>query len=191
MLVVVGGDYDGVANPKPAPPPAKQKPDTLLTTSLRRTVQDAKRFTGMDLLVPTHLPPGSSVKYVRLYNVESGDRGKPDALTFVVQLPGFSKLGGNRYMTITQTSMKKPPIVATGTGRDKQGNTTFYNGKSMQRLLWQRGKMTYWISNALDDSLTVATIRDIKTFMVRPGKVKVKKGQRDTAISIAKAGRTP
>jgi hypothetical protein len=93
-------------------------------------------------------------------------------------------------MTITQTNMKKPPIVDTGTGRDRQGNTTFYNGKNMQRLLWQRGAMTYWVSNALDESLTVATIRDIKAFMVRPRKVKVKKGQRDTAIPVTAAGRT-
>ena len=191
VLVVVGGDYDGVVSPKPAARQTKQKPDTVLTTSLRRTVQSAKGLTGMDLLVPTHLPPGSAVKYVRLYNVDRADRGKPNALTFVVQLPGFSKLGGTRYMTITQTNMKKPPIVSTGTGRDQQGNITFYNGKNMQRLLWQRGGMAYWISNALDESLTVASIRDIKTFMVRPGKVKVKKGQRDTAIPVTQKGRTP
>ena len=190
VLVVVGGDFNGLADPKPPPAPVKQKPATILTTSLRRTVQNARAFTGMDLLVPTHLPPGSAVKYIRLYNVDRGDRGKPNALTFVVQLSGNSLLGGYRYMTITQTNMVKPPIVDTGTGRDKKGNTTFYDGKNMQRLLWQRGAMTYWVSNALDESLTVATIRDIKAFMVRPGKVKVKKGQRDTAIPVTKAGRT-
>ena len=191
VVVVVGGDYNGFVAPKPAAKPVKETPDTVLTTSLRRTVQNARAFTGMNLLVPTHLPPGSSVRYVRLYDVERGDRGTPNALTFVVQLAGFSKLGGNRYMTITQTNMKDPPIVDTGNGKDKQGNTTFYNGKSMQRLLWQRGKMTYWISNALDDSLSATTIRDIKTFMVRPGKVRVKKGQRDTQITVTNRGRTP
>ena len=191
VIVIVGADYAGVATPKPAAPPAKQKADTVLTTSLRKTVQDAKRRTGMDLLVPTHLPPGSSVRYVRLYSVDRGDRGTPDALTIVVQLPGFSKLGGTRYMTITQTAMKNPPITETGNCCDKQGNTTFYNGKNMQRLLWKRGAMTYWISNALDESVTATTIRDIKTFMVRPGKVRVKKGQRDAAIRVSETSRTP
>lgn len=191
VLVVVGGDYNGLVNPKPPPAPVKQKPGTVLTTSLRRTVQNARALTGMDLLVPTHLPPGSAVKYVRLYNVDRGDQGKPNALTFVVQLSGNSSLGGNRYMTITQTNMVQPPIVATGTGRDRQGNITFYDGKNMQRLLWQRGAMTYWVSNALDESLTAATIRDIKAYMLRPGKVKVRKGQRDTAIPVTQAGRTP
>ncbi len=191
VIVVVGGDYEGVTTPKPPAAPVKQKPDTVLTTSLRRSVQTAKSLSGMDLLVPTHLPPGSSVRYIRLYNVDRGDRGKPDALTIVVQMPGFSKLGGTRYMTITQTSMKDPPIVETGNCCDKQGNTTFYNGKNMQRLLWKRGAMTYWITNALDESVTATTIRDIKTFMVRPGKVRVKKGQRDTAIRVSETSRTP
>ena len=191
VIVMVGADYAGVTTPKPAAAPVKQKADTVLTTSLRKVVQDAKRRTGMDLLVPTHVPPGSSVRYVRLYNVDRGDRGKPDALTIVVQLPGTSKLGGTRYLAITQTAMKDPPIVETGNCCDKQGNTTFYNGKNMQRLLWKRGAMTYWITNALDESVTATTIRDIKTFMVRPGKVRVKKGQRDTAIRVSETSRTP
>ncbi len=191
VIVMVGADYAGVTTPKPAAAPVKQKADTVLTTSLRKVVQDAKRRTGMDLLVPTHVPPGSSVRYVRLYNVDRGDRGKPDALTIVVQLPGTSKLGGTRYLAITQTAMEDPPIVETGNCCDKQGNTTFYNGKNMQRLLWKRGAMTYWITNALDESVTATTIRDIKTFMVRPGKVRVKKGQRDTAIRVSETSRTP
>jgi LCP family protein required for cell wall assembly len=191
VIVFVGGDYENLVTPKPAPPPAKAKPDTVFTSSLRQTVKNARSLTGMDLLVPSHLPAGSSVRYVRVYNVERGDRGTRDAMTMVVQLPGFSKLGGNRYMTITQTKMKDPPIVSTGTGTDKQGNTTFYNGKNMQRLLWQQGEMTYWISNALDESLSPTTIRDIKAFMVRPGKVKPKKGQRDSAIPVSTTSKTP
>ncbi len=191
VIVIVGADYTGVATPKPPAAPVKQKADTVLTTSLRKVVQDAKRRTGLDLLVPTHVPPGSSVRYVRLYNVDRGDRGTPDALTIVVQLPGLSKLGGIRYLTITQTAMKNPPIVETGNCCDKQGNSTFYNGKNMQRLLWKRGAMTYWITNALDESVTATTIRDIKRFMVRPGKVGVKKGQRDTAIRVSEASKTP
>lgn len=191
VLVFAGADFDGLVTPKRAPPAAKEKPDTVFTTSLRKSVQTARALTKMDLLVPTHLPPGASVKYVRLYNVDRGDRGNKDALTFVVQLPGFSKLGGTRYVTITQTSKKNPPIVGTGSGRDKQGNITFYNGKNMQRLLWQRGNMTYWISNSLDESLSATTIRDIKRFMVRPGKVKATKGQRDTAIPVTDKSRTP
>ena len=191
VLVMIGGDYDGLQGTKKPAPAAKPTPETVTTTSLRATVASARRLTGMNLLVPTHLPPGSSIRYVRLYNVERGDRGTRNALTFVVQLSGLSKLGGNRYMTITQTSMKDPPIVKTGTCCDKSGNITFYNGKNMQRLLWRKGNMTYWISNSLDESVNAETIRDIKQFMLPPGKAKLKKGERDTAIPVTETSRTP
>ncbi len=191
VIVMVGAEFNGLRTPKP-PPKTKRKPDTVTTTSLRRLIQNVRRRTGMDLLVPTHLPPGSEVRYVRVYSVERGDRGRPDALTIVFRLPGNSRLGGNRYYTITQTRMKDPPIVATATGQDASGGGyTFYNGKNMQRLLWQRGDMTYWISNTLDESLTATTLRDIRAFMVRPARAKLKAGQRDVAVPIDENGRTP
>jgi LCP family protein required for cell wall assembly len=190
VSVMVGVDYDGLRTPRRTAT-AREKPETVATTSLRRIVQNAKAVTGMDLLVPTHLPPGSEVRYVRLYNVERGSRGKPNALTIVVRLRGNSSLGGNRYVSITQTSMKDPPIVATGICCDKQKNVTFYNGKRMQRLLWQRGGMTYWVSNSLDDALSVATMRDIRQYMVRPARAKLKAGQTDTRIPIQERGSTP
>lgn len=185
VLVMVGSDYQGLRSPKPARA-QKVRPETVATTSLTRVVRNAKAVTKMDLLVPIHLPPSSDVRWTRLYSAERGDRGKPDTLTFVVRLGG-----GTRYFTITQTSMKNPPIVKTGTGRDKQGNITFYNGKKLQRLLWQRGKMTYWISNSLDESLTAETIRDIKQFMVRPARAKLRAGQTDTRVPVQERSRTP
>ena len=51
--------------------------------------------------------------------------------------------------------------------------------------------MTYWISNSLDEGLTDVTIRDMQQFMVRPGKAKLKAGQKDTAVSIEEKSRTP
>ena len=68
---------------------------------------------------------------------------------------------------------------------------TWYDGKSMQRLLWKKGKMTYWITNSLDMSQSAETIRDMQTFMVRPANAKLKKGKTNTAIRVTEKGRTP
>jgi LCP family protein required for cell wall assembly len=185
VLVMVGSDYKGLSSPQ-AVVQVKERPSTIATTSLKRVVQNARAVTKMDLLVPLHLPTGSDVRWARLYNVVHGTQGKPDTLTFVVRLGG-----ANRYFTITQTSMKDPPIVKTGTGHDKQGNITFYDGKKMQRLLWQRGDMTYWITNSLDESLSAATIRDIRQFMLRPARARLRKGQTDTRVPVQERSRTP
>ena len=69
---------------------------------------------------------------MRMYNVERGDQGKPNALTIVLRARFGSTLAGNRYVTITQTSMKNPPIVKTRTGVDAKGCrcSTFYNGQA-------------------------------------------------------------
>jgi len=139
------------------------------------------------------LPRGAEVVYVRRYNIERGDHGTPNALTVVLRLPGVADAvgGGNRYATITQTSQPKLPIVESASGKDKTGAYTFYDGQKMQRLLWQRGKMTYWITNSLDMGLTEATIRDMRTFMVRPKAAVLKKGQSDAGVKVTEEGRTP
>lgn len=194
VLVMIGSDYEGLVTPAASTAkPVKKRPDTVLTTSLKRRVQNARAITGLDMLVPLHLPRGYDVAWMRLYDVERGDQGKPNALTIVLRARFGSTLSGNRYVTITQTGMKNPPIVKTRTGVDAKGCrcSTFYNGRQMHRLLWQRGKMTYWISNSLDEGLTDVTIRDMQQFMVRPAKAKLKAGQKDTAVSIEEKSRTP
>ena len=195
VLVMIGSDYNGLVSPRPTAVAgaAKVKPDIVSTTSLKRRIQTARSITGMDLLVPLHLPRGYDVAWVRLYNVEHGDRGKPDAVTIVLRARFGSTLSGNRYVTITQTSLKNPQIVKTRTGVDKRGCrcSTFYNGTRMHRLLWQRGNMTYWITNSLDEGLTDVTIRDMQQFLVRPARAKLKAGQKDAAVSIEEKSRTP
>ncbi len=193
VLVMIGSDYDGLVSPKAAAATAGTKvaPDIVATTSLKRRIQTAKSLTGMDLLVPLHLPRGYDVAWVRPYNIERGDRGNANALTIVLRARYKSTLSGNRYVTITQTSLKNPQIVKTRTGVDKRGFSTFYNGKKMHRLLWQRGNMTYWITNSLDEGLTDVTIRDMQQFMVRPARAKLRAAQKDTAIPIEEKSRTP
>jgi hypothetical protein len=170
---------------------AKQRPDTVATTSLGRLIRNARSLTGMSLLVPTHVPRGSRVVQYRLYNVVRGDRGKPNALVIVLRLAHGSSIGPDSYVTIMQTNMNNPPIVRGRTGVDRQGNSTFYDGKNMQRLLWQRGKMTYWITNSLDENLSAETIRDMRTNMVLPGKAHLRKGQRDTQVAVHQNEVTP
>lgn len=193
LIVMLGKDYNGVRVPKPKPKP-KAKPDTVTTLALKPIIQQFRNQTKSDALVPLKVPRGAEVVYVRTYNIERGDHGKPNALTIVFKLPGHSsKTQGNAYFTITQTSMKDPKIVETTDRVDKQGMRTWYDGKTMQRLLWKRGKMTYWITNTLSDdrALSDVTIRDMRTFMVRPGAAKLKKGQTDTPVKITVKGRTP
>lgn len=195
VLVMIGSDYQGLVSPKPAAvaKTTKAAPDIVPTTSLKRRIQNARSITGLDLLVPLHLPRGYDVAWVRLYSVEHGDRGKPDALTLVLRSRYGSTLQGSRYVTITQTSLKNPQIIKTRTGVDKRGChcSTFYNGTKMHRLLWQRGNMTYWITNSLDEGLTDVTIRDMQQFLVRPARAKLKAGQKDTAVSVDEKSRTP
>jgi LCP family protein required for cell wall assembly len=194
VLVMIGSDYEGLVTPRASTAkPVKTKPDILPTTSLKRRIQNARAITGLDMLVPIHLPRGYDVAWMRLYNVERGDQGKPNALTIVLRARFGSTLAGNRYVTITQTGLKNPPIIKTRTGVDAKGCrcSTFYNGRQMHRLLWQRGNMTYWISNSLDEGLTDVTIRDMQQFMVRPAKAKLRAGQKDTAVSIEEKSRTP
>jgi LCP family protein required for cell wall assembly len=189
--VMIGADWSGGLARPPKVQAAKQRPDTVATTSLGRLIRNARSLTGMALLVPTHVPRGSRVVQYRLYNVVRGDRGKPNALVIVLRLAHGSSIGPDSYVTIMQTNMNNPPIVRGRTGVDRQGNSTFYDGKNMQRLLWQRGKMTYWITNSLDENLSAETIRDMRTNMVLPGKAHLRKGQRDTQVAVHQNEVTP
>ncbi len=190
VIVVVGSDYTRLKKPvAKAGTASKAKPSTVATQALKGRIQDFRRQTGSNFLVPTHLPVGAQVVYVRRYNVIYGDRQKPNAITIVLRLPGTSKLGGSPYATITQTTMKDPPIVKTATGA-KNGFATFYDGKTMQRLLWQKGNVTYWVTNSLDGSLSDATIRDMARFMIRPARVAAVVGK-GVAVPVVDTGRTP
>lgn len=190
LLVYVGADYDGVKSPQPKKTSA-EKPDTISTLALKPIIQRFRGETHDDALVPVKLPRGAAVVYVRSYSIERGDLGRPDALVIVLRIPGEATVAGNRYVTIMQTSSQKLPLLKATDGKDKSGASPFYDGVKMRRLLWQRGKMTYWITNSLDMGLSEATIRDMRQFMVRPKRAVLKKGQADTPVQITEKGRTP
>lgn len=190
LIVMVGADYNGLK--KPAAKKAavsKAKPATVATQVLKPYIQRLRAQTGGDFFVPTHLPQGARVVYVRSYSVELGDRGKPNAITFVLKLPGNSRLGGSSYATITQTTMKNPPIIKTATGQSR-GFSTFYDGRTLQRLLWRKGKVTMWVTNSLDGKLSDVTIRDMAQYMVRPARVAAVAGKGVT-VPVAESSRTP
>ncbi len=188
LVVMVGADYSGIRNPATTKK-KKVKPETVTTLSLKPIIQRFRRDTKVDALVPLKVPTGAEVVYVRRYNIERGALGAPNALTIVLRLPEY-RLTGQGYVTITQTNMKDPPLVERGT-KDRFGMRTWYDGRSMQRLLWKKGKTTYWITNSLDMRLSAETIRDMQTFMVRPANAKLKKGQTDNKIKVTEKGRTP
>ena len=161
-----------------------------MKTALKSRIQTFRRTSGNNYLVPSHLPAGAEVVYIRSYNIKTADRGRPDALAMVLRLPGSSRLGGNRYAVIMQTTMKKPPIISTATGQ-KGGFYTFYDGKIMQRLLWRKGDMTYWITNSLDGTLSDTTMRDMAKFMVAPTRVNAVVGKRGVSVNVSDESRTP
>jgi len=203
LTVIVGDNYAGLkktwgtatspggtAGSTNIGPGVRQTADTIATSALKSRIQTLRRTSGHNYLVPTHLPAGSEVVYVRSYNIKTADRGRPDALAMVLRLPGSSQLGGNRYAMIMQTTMKNPPIITTATGQ-KGGFYTFYDGKIMQRLLWRKGDMTYWITNSLDGTLSDVTMRDMAKFMVAPTRVNAAVGKRGVSVNVSDESRTP
>lgn len=203
LTVVVGDNFGGLKkNWGQAPAsggtagstnngPTKTAVDTVATTALKTRIQAMRRTAGKPYLVPTHLPTGADVVYVRKYSIKTGDRGRPDALVMVLRLAGSSKLGGSyRYATIMQTTVKDPPIIQTATGQ-KGGYYTFYDGKVMQRLLWRKGGMTYWITNSLDGTLSDVTMRDMAKFMVAPARANAVVGKHGVSVNVSDESRTP
>ena len=92
------------------------------------------------------------------------------------------------------TSMKNPPILEGETGTYTSGGReyhTFYDGKNLQRLAFQKDGVTYWISNTLKNDLSAKTIEEIAKSLRPLNRAKLPKGRTDTAISVETAGSTP
>jgi LCP family protein required for cell wall assembly len=189
VVVVTGADWTGTlsAPPKPETAPAA---DTVDTTSLVETMRVLRsQVPGLKMMVPLKVANGSAVKIVRAYRVNS--KGNPPAVKIVLSV----YVGGApKYWGIEMTSMKNPPIVEGETGSYESGGRrylTYYDGKNLQRLAFQKGGVTYWISNTLANELSAKTIEEIAKSMRPLSRAKLPEGRTDTAITVETEGSTP
>ena len=186
---MTGADWTGTlaAPPKPEQTPAAS---TVDTTSLVETMRAIRReVPGLKVMVPMKVASGSSVEIVRAYKVNTGKN--PPAVKIVLA----TYVGGApQYWGIEMTSMKNPPILEGETGTYTSGGReyhTFYDGKNLQRLAFQKDGVTYWISNTLKNDLSAKTIEEIAKSLRPLNRAKLPKGRTDTAISVETAGSTP
>jgi LCP family protein required for cell wall assembly len=192
VVVIAGGDFTGELAPPP-PPETRPPADTVDTTSLVDVMRRAQRAHGLRVMVPMKVARGSAVRILRPYriNTGSGNNGPP-AVKIVFHYVGPD--GANRYWGITMTSMRNPPILEGRTGVISSGGRdyfTYYDGRNLQRLAFQSGGVTYWISNTLANDLSAKTIEEIAKSMRPLNRAKLPKGRTDTPMEVELDGSTP
>jgi LCP family protein required for cell wall assembly len=197
-LILVVGAYQGLAVPPAKQRTSKEVADVVPTLSLAPTMRSVQAAsTSLRVLTPTVVARESRVRIVRPYPIERGGKRFP-ALKVVFEA------GDRHYWSIQQMRWRTPPILdgATGVFKPNQlpkgcrisGVSSYYDGKSLQRLLWQRGEMTYWISNGLpgdlDYPLSAETMKAIACSMQPSGSAALPKGVIGTTMSVEVDGRT-
>jgi hypothetical protein len=146
-----------------------------------------QKATGLKVMVPLRVPTGSSVKIVRSYRVNTGGQG-PQALKLVFQVPSGTYWG---YQVLDWAD---PPLLEGRTGVVNKGGreySTFYDGKNMMRLAWQKDGVTYWISNTLDYQLSPDTMWAIAKSCLPLGRAKLPAGAKSNDITIEQDAYTP
>ena len=188
LRVVVGESYGGeLLTPAKVKPPAPAKADVQWTTSLVPLLSRVQKATGLKVLVPMRVPPGSEVKIVRNYRVNTGGQG-PQALKMVFRVPSGTYWG---YQILDWAD---PPLLEGRTGMVNSGGrqySTFYDGKNLMRLAWQSNGMTYWVSNTLDYQLSPETMWAIAKGCLPLPKARLPKGATSTSLSIEQDAYTP
>ena len=188
VRVTVGESYDGqlVApkKKKAQPKPVARVVDTRSLIPLSRRIQKA---TGLKIMVPTRVPTGSELKVVRAYRVNTGGQG-PQALKMVFRVPSGTYWG---YQVLDWAD---PPLLEGRTGVVTSGGrqySTFYDGKNLMRLAWQKDGVTYWISNTLDYKLSAEDMYAIAKSARPLGKVTLRPGASPVDIPIEQDAYTP
>jgi LCP family protein required for cell wall assembly len=188
LVVTVGESYNGTL-PKPQKRKARAKAtanvvDTASLVPLSRRIQKA---TGLKVMVPTRVPTGSELKIVRAYRVNTGGSG-PQALKMVFRVPSGTYWG---YQVI---DWENPPLLEGRTGVVKSGGreySTFYDGRNLMRLAWQKDGITYWISNTLDYALSDETMYAIAKSARPLSRAALRPGATPVAIPIEQDAYTP
>ncbi len=186
-VVVVGTGFAGELAPPPPPPP-KRVPDVTPTESLVPVLRRVQQATGLPVLVPLKVARTSSVRRVRPYFIKAG-KGKGAASVKIVFEAGYHK-----YWGMSMTTLKDPAILEGKTGVIKTGGReyfTYYDGRNLMRLAWQKDGVTYWISNTLDYQLTPETIQEIAKSTRQPARAKLKAGIEPVDIEVELDAPTP
>jgi hypothetical protein len=92
------------------------------------------------------------------------------------------------------TSAKNIGILEGQTGTIETGGReylTYYDGRNLQRLAFQKDGVTYWITNTLANDLSAKTIEEIAKSMRPLNRAKLPKGRSDTPIDVELEGSTP
>ena len=92
------------------------------------------------------------------------------------------------------TDMKNPPIVEGETGSYVSGGRrylTYYDGRNLQRLAFEKDGVWYWVSNTLKNDLSAKTIEEIAKSMRTLNRAKLPKGTTNTPMSVETDAPTP
>lgn len=191
VVVMTGANFTGTLA---TPPKAASRPpaEVVSTAGVVPALRQIQQSAGFPVMAPLKVARGSAVKIVRADKVvANGGSGSPRMVKVVFNVnPG----GVARYWAITMTNMKNPPIVEGETGSYTSGGRrylTYYDGRNLQRLAFQKDGVWYWVSNTLKNDLSAKTIEEIAKSMRPLNRAKLPKGTTDTPISVETAGSTP
>lgn len=189
VRVVVGESFDGalVRARKASNPAEKRTANVVDTTSLVSLLGRVQKVTGLKVMVPLRVPSGSELKIVRAYRVNTGGQG-PQAVKMVFRVPSGT------YWGYQMVAWPDPPLLEGRTGVVRSGGrdySTFYDGKNLMRLAWQRDGVTYWISNTLDYQLSPETMYAVAKSARPLGRATLRSGASPTAIPIETDAYTP
>jgi LCP family protein required for cell wall assembly len=162
-------------------------PNVVWTDGLATVLAPVQRYTGLRVMVPRRLPPDTRLRIRRTYRVNTGGTG-PWAVKLVFET------GYHAYWGIEETAMKDPPILEGRTGvirRNGREYRTYYDGRHLQRLAWQEGGMTYWISNTLDERLSADTMHAIARSARPLASARLPRGQTSAELPVELDGSTP
>ncbi len=188
LRVVVGESYTGqLTTPAKPRKTAPRKADVEWTTSLVPLMSRVQKATGLKVMVPMRVPNGSALKIVRSYRVNTGGKG-PQALKLVFRVPTGT------YWGYQMLDWANPPLLEGRTGVVNSGGreySTFYDGKNLMRLAWQKDGVTYWVANTLDYRLSPETMYAIAKSSRPIGRAKLPAGATSTPLSIQQDAYTP
>ncbi len=183
VIVAVGTDFTGELAPPPPPPP-KVLPEVTPTLSLVEPLRTVQRDIGLRVMAPLKVAKQSRVRRVRAYKIG----GKEPTVKIVFET-GFHK-----YWGMSMTTLEDPPILEGRTGVIKSGGReyfTYYDGRNLMRLAWQKDGVTYWITNTLDYALTPETIQEIAKSTRVLSRAKLKNNVQPVEIEVELDGSTP
>lgn len=189
VRVVVGESFDGsLSAPRRGGKSAeKQTANVVDTTSLVPLLGRVQKVTGLKVMVPLRVPSGSEMKILRAYRINTGGQG-PQAVKMVFRVPSGT------YWGYQMVAWPDPPLLEGRTGVVRSGGrdySTFYDGKNLMRLAWQRDGVTYWISNTLDYQLSPETMYAVAKSARPLGRATLRSGASSTAIPIETDAYTP